>query len=65
MPKIHGGEDGEVGQEFFYRTRGGRMQDANLHDHIIFVAEHAQVDETIMAPIREKYRKKNAKPKKP
>ena len=64
MPKIHGSEDGEVAEEFFYRGKDGSMKDANLHDRIIFVAEHAQVDETIMAPIREKYRKKHAKPTK-
>jgi hypothetical protein len=61
MPKIHGAEDGEVAQEFFYESTGGKMKDADLHNRIMFVAEHCQIDETIMAPIRKKYRKMHEK----
>ena len=61
MPKIHGAEAGEVAQEFFYTDEEGNIYDADLHNQIIFAADHAQIDETIMAPIRAKYRKKYAK----
>lgn len=61
MPKIHGAEQGEKAQEFFYEERAGAMADARLHNRIMFVAEHCVVDETIMAPIREKHRRKHAK----
>jgi len=59
MGKIHGGALGEKAQEFFYTDAKGNMYDADLHDGIIFTAEN-QFDEQIMAPIREKYRKKYA-----
>jgi hypothetical protein len=61
MPKIHGAAEGEVAQEFFYEEGAGKMADADLHNRIMFVAEHCVVDETIMAPIRERYRRKHAK----
>lgn len=72
MPKIHGAEQGEVAQEFFYEEADGSMGDANLHDPILFGGDHGGIDETIMAPIRkrfhEKYRKmqpgNKTKPKK-
>ena len=61
MPKIHGAEQGERAQEFFYTDANGNMYDADLHDPMLFAGEF-QIDETIMAPIREKYRKKYANP---
>ena len=59
MGRIHGGALGEKAQEFFYTDDDGEMQDAALHDPILRGADY-QIDETIMAPIREKYRKKYA-----
>jgi hypothetical protein len=66
MPRIHGAEEGEVAQEMFYFDDEGNMFDSDIHEKIIFSADHAQIDETIMAPIRAKYYKKYAaaKPKK-
>lgn len=61
MPKIHGAEEGEVAQEFFYTDKAGNMKDADLHERILFVGDYCQMDETVMAPIREKYRKMHAK----
>ena len=60
MAKIHGGEDGEVAQEFFYSEKDGTMKDAALHEKILR-GIHNQIDETIMAPIRQKYRKMHEK----
>jgi hypothetical protein len=64
MPKIHGAERGERAQEFFYTDDDGNMYDADLHDPILRGADY-QIDETIMAPIRAKYRKKHAAERKP
>jgi hypothetical protein len=62
MPKIHGAEAGEVAQEFFYEGSNGNMKDAALHEPIL-ISVHNQIDETIMAPIRKKYRKMHEKKK--
>ena len=59
MPKIHGAEAGQKAQEFFYQDASGKMHDAALHEPILR-SIHNQIDETIMAPIREKYRKRHA-----
>jgi hypothetical protein len=56
MPKIHGAEKGEKAQEFFYREEDGTMKDADLHEPILRGVDY-QIDETIMSPIRTKYRK--------
>ncbi len=59
MPKIHGAEKGERAQEFFYREADGTMKDADLHEPILRAVNY-QIDETIMSPIRQKYRKRYA-----
>lgn len=56
MSKIHGGEEGEEANEFFYRDDDGKKRDAELHNPILIAGDHP-IDETIMAPIREKHRK--------
>jgi hypothetical protein len=61
MPKIHGAQEGELAQEMFYTDEAGNMMDADIHNRIIFVGDHCQMDETIMAPIREKYRRRYAR----
>jgi hypothetical protein len=65
MPRIHGAEEGELAREMFYLDDEGNMLDADIHEKIIFAAEFAQMDETIMAPIRARNRAKHAavKPK--
>ena len=43
-------------EEFFYIGEDGEMADADLHNRIIRKVDYA-IDEKIMAPIREKYRR--------
>jgi hypothetical protein len=47
----------QQGTEFFYLDEHGNKQDADLHNPILRAAEF-RVDEKIMAPIRERHRRK-------